>query len=250
MFSSEFVWCDLSTFDLANASAFYENVFGWTKHASDNRSVDDYTFFFSGSQASAGIFTMPQFLQEIGMPSFWMSYVQVEALADSLDLALKLGAKCEIEPTAFDSNSHYALIRDPSGAGFTLYEGPTLKGRDSLGSHGRMSWNELHVPSLEQVEAFYRSVFGWKIARDPASNIRYTVESPTGNLIASILELDPSTKGRKNYWAVYFSVNDMDSTLREVTTNGGSVIVQPNPNAGQYAIVMDDQGAAFCVTES
>lgn len=248
MFSSEFIWCDLSTFDIARAKVFYKNVFGWTENSSSSFVDSDYTFHFSGAEEAAGIFTMPQILQNIGMPSFWMSYVQVAALSDSLDYAIKLGAKCEIEPTSFDSNSRYALIRDPSGAGFTLYEGPHLQGR-SL-NHGRMSWNELHVPKLEQIEEFYCGLLGWNIVRDPQSSDRHTVKSPNGVPIASILEIDESIKGPKNYWAIYFSVHNIDVAINRIIACGGDIVVSPNESDGDFALVVDDQGAAFCVAES
>jgi predicted enzyme related to lactoylglutathione lyase len=193
---------------------------------------------------------MPKFLQDIDMPSFWMSYVHVADVGESLDLAVSLGAKCEIEPTPFDADSRFALIRDPAGAGFTLYEGPVLGGRDARGGHGRMSWNELHGPSLDLVGDFYRGLFGWDIARDPASKSRYSVQSSSGQPIASILELDETIKGPKNYWAVYFSVQKMDVALRAVAENGGSVVVRPSANDGQFALALDDQDAAFCLTAS
>ena len=94
MFVSEFVWCDLSTFDLARAYAFYKNVFGWTTHTLKGSTRDeDYTLFYGGARSSAGVFTMSEFFQDIGMPSFRMSYVRVEDLDASVGRAVHLGAK-------------------------------------------------------------------------------------------------------------------------------------------------------------
>lgn len=256
MFSSEFVWCDLSTFDLTRAKVFYQNVFGWSAYSEGSAANNDYAFLHADSllssrQADAGVFTLPQFLQNIDMPSFWMSYVQVADLLYSVDLAVRLGAKCEVKPTQFDASSRFALIRDPSGAGFTLYEGSSLNGRDDSGSPGRMAWNELHVPNLELVEPFYRGLFGWDIihdnANDTESGARYNIHAVTGKHIASILVLDESIKGPKNYWAVFFNVANMNSTLEAITKNNGSIVMSLNDSNGQSALVLDDQGAAFCL---
>lgn len=250
MLPNEFVWCDLSTFDLPQAGRFYRNLFDWDQMSNGPDPSGDYEFFNVGRKPSAGIFAMPQFLQEIGMPSFWMSYVRVANLDDSLALAIKLGAKCEIKPTPFDASSRYALIRDPAGAGFTLYEGPDLQGRDIFGSHGRMVWNELHVPDLAQIADFYRKLFDWDIKRAPTHDTRYTVHSTSGSPVASIQELDESAKGPKNYWAVFFFVDDLDMIVRNAVATGGSAVYFSDADSGSFALLTDDQGAAFCVTDS
>ena len=250
MFASEFVWCDLSTFDLPKACAFYTTVLNWSVHSpsASQRGVD-YALFYAGPRPSAGVYTMPTSFQEIGMPSFWMSYVRVESLSRSVNLALELGAKCEIKPTQFDADSRFALIRDPAGAGFTLYEGPDLMGRDEMGRHGRMLWNELHVPSLSMVESFYRDLFGWEIVPDRRLSYRYTVQSSSGDSIASVLELDETTKGTKNYWAVLFATHNLSSTLQAIADNGGQVLMQTSAEIGT-SMVTDNQGAMFCVLDA
>ena len=143
----------------------------------------------------------------------------------------------------------FALIRDPSGAGFTLYEGPDLGGRDRRGRPGNMVWNELHVPALGLVERFYRELFGWDIMPDPSLSYRHTVHSASGDSIASILELDEQAKGPKNYWAVVFAVRSLDSALKAVNENGGSVLIQPGAGI-DFAMVSDDQGAVLGLTET
>ena len=245
----QFTWCDLSTFDLEKACSFYGAVFNWSSHSlDDSLREDDYTLFYSGSDSSAGAYTMPEFFQNIRMPSFWMSYVRVEALDSTVKLAVELGAKCEIEPTAFDAQSRFALVRDPAGAGFTLYEGPELGGLDKQGRPGRMICNELHVPSLALVEEFYRKFFGWSIVPDQTLSGRYFALSPTGESIASILQLDEATKGPKNYWAVVFATDDLPATLETIADQGGRVLMQPITEF-RYAMAIDDQGAMFCVSQ-
>ena len=250
MFFNTFIWCDLSTFELAKASDFYHRVFQWSGRRLEASSrEDDYTLFLANSRESAGIYTMPEFFQNIGMPSFWMSYIRVESLAQSVKLAFELGAKCEIEPTPFDASSSFALIRDPSGAGFTLYEGPDLLGRDQEGSPGRMIWNELHIPSLSLVEEFYRNLFGWDIVPDEAYSDRHIIKAASGDAIASILELDEASKGPKNYWAVIFATADVNATLRDVLDAGGSLLMEPSAGF-EFTMATDDQGAMFCMAET
>lgn len=246
--STHFVWCDLSTFNLGQARAFYGGVFGWESAAPDGAGVgQDYTLLRAPSGDAAAVYTMPEFFQSIRMPSFWMSYVRVEGLDGLVARAVELGAKCEIEPTWFDETSRFALIRDPAGAGFTLYEGPDLSGRDPR--PGRMAWNELHVPSLTQIEPFYRGLFGWETAPDTDYPNRRWLLSPEGEALASLAEFTEAEKGPKNYWAVQFAAEDIEATLEAIVAHGGMILSHPAEDLG-YAMALDDQGAMFCVTRS
>ena len=245
---NHFTWCDLSTLDLAKATQFYSDAFGWAVASSGARG-DDSTIFSAGSREAGAIYTMPEFFQKIRMPSFWMSYVRVDSVSDSAVRAVALGAKCEIEPTPFDESSQFALIRDPSGAGFTLYEGPELGGRDRKHRPGRMIANELHVPDRALVEEFYRSLFGWDAVADRSYPGRYEFRAASGERIAALIEFDEAIKGPKNYWAVVFAVKNLKQTLQVTRDRGGQVLMPFDRDLG-YAMLTDDQGAMFCVTES
>ena len=242
----EFNWCDLSTFDIEAACKFYGAVAGWSHHESDAKGGNgDYRVFYSADRSAAGVYTMPEFFQSIQMPSFWMSYVRVNSIASVYERAGQLGAKCEIPPTAFDEQSSFALVRDPSGAGFTLYEGPELMEMDNR-SAPRI---ELHVDSVDAIKAFYEELFGWSIVSDRRLDGRYGISSASNSSIASILELDSAVKGPKNYWSVVFHVKRVADVERSVPAHGGRVLMEYDASIG-YAMLEDDQGAMFCVSES
>ncbi|MEM1303791.1 MAG: VOC family protein [Planctomycetota bacterium] len=245
---ARFVWCDLSTFDLNRACDFYGRVLGWSASRTGLMGVgNDYTLCHAGGAAAAAIYTMPPFFRSIGMPSFWMSYVRVASLDASYDRAAELGAKCEIEPTPFDENSRFALVRDPSGAGFTLYEGPDPWGRDDDARSGSMAWNELHVTSPEAAAEFYGKLFGWRATPDPSFGGRHNLLLPTGEVVGSILQIDDTVKGPKNYWAVVFATGDLNAALHAVTSYGGTLVASTDDRL-DYTLASDDQGAVFCLT--
>jgi len=74
--NGRFAWVDLSTFDVSAARTFYSAVFEWTFRGSES----DYGICVAGHTAAAGLYEMPDRFQAINMPSFWMSYVQVDDL--------------------------------------------------------------------------------------------------------------------------------------------------------------------------
>lgn len=159
MTANHFIWTDLSTFDVATAQADYAALFGWRYDQTFDQSISDsYHMAMQGDAPAAGLFQMPEFFQKIKMPSFWMSYVHVENLEDTLAQARQFdGAIVEIEPTAFDGESRIALLRDPAGAGFTLYEGPEMGGAADVCDR---IW---HGGDVTQVRAFYETLFGWVV---------------------------------------------------------------------------------------
>lgn len=117
-----FVWTDLSTYDLGQARRDYARLFGWTYSRGWS-----YDLALLGSDQVAGLYPTPQKMRAIQMPSFWMSYFQVEHLEPYVEAADAFeGAKIEVRPEAFSGSGRVALIRDPAGAGFTLYEGEPL----------------------------------------------------------------------------------------------------------------------------
>jgi len=238
--TSTFVWADLSTFDFEEAKSFYTKCFGWKFQGIG----ENYQICQAAGESAAGIYPMPEKFQNIGMPSFWMSYIHVSDIKQIVHSAEKYGAKVEIQPQKGLGGGLIALIRDPAGAGFTCYQGENPGGKHGAGAHGRMVWNELHVSNLAKVEAFYTNVFGWSIS--PSSeNKLYDVHNSAGELIAGIRVYENEIKGDKEYWGVYFSVTDLKATIDVIEKTGGNVVVEETIEDGSSVLAYDSQGAAF-----
>ncbi|WP_026970900.1 VOC family protein [Aliagarivorans marinus] len=244
--TSRFVWADLSTFDLASAEQFYRDCLGW----SFSNDGQGYHIGSAGSTASAGVYVMPEQFQKIKMPSFWMSYIQVDDINATVSKAQQCGAKIELTPQPGPDGGLIALIRDPSGAGFTCYQGELGEGQGASAQHGLRLWHELHVSSLDKVKTFYKSVFNWHIApaKEPE---RYLISaSPhSAQPIAAIQVSSNAVKGDKEYWGVYFAVDDLSRAGEVITKAGGELIEQAPVNDLPTALAFDPQGAAFYIQQ-
>lgn len=241
-----FIWSDLSTFDIESTKVFYKHCFSWNYHELDN----SYIVCEVDNNPSSGIYTMPDKFQSIGMPSFWMSYIKVQDIQQTVNDAKEFGAIVEIQPQAAPGGGLIALIRDPAGAGFTCYEGEGLDDNRKSGSFGCTVWNELHVSDISKIESFYTHVFGWSIK--PSSDIdRYLIYSSVNDTeaIAGIQVTSNSVKGDKEYWGVYFCVNSLATMSKNIKQNGGKIVAE-QPLGNQPAVLAyDPQGAAFYITE-
>ncbi|MEM8858148.1 MAG: VOC family protein [Chloroflexota bacterium] len=247
MTKGNFVWADLSTFNLNDAYSFYSAVFDWKSTGLD---PTGYNICLANNQEAAGLYVMPDFFQQINMPSFWMSYIQVDDIKQTVEVAAQMGGKVEVGPEPFgeQAEGQIALIRDPLGAGFTVYEGEFLKGRDPVGSHGRMVWNELIISDIQKIQPFYQALFGWRVEQVDGGQ-RYNVYSETNKLIANIEEISNDIKGDLEFWGVYFAVADLDQAMRIVKRHGGAITFDNQTADSRQVMCTDPQGAAFLLTQ-
>ncbi|MEM7535554.1 MAG: VOC family protein [Chloroflexota bacterium] len=253
MNNSDFVWTDLSTFDLDAAKQFYTKVFGWIYEGYEDEG--GYEIGHIGVNPSVGIYAMPEKFQQMNLPSFWMSYISVRDIDTVVAQAKAHGGIIEIGPTNFMGEDKIVLIRDPAGAGFTVWDGADLRGKDTKGTHGRMAWNELYVSDALQVIDFYQTILGWSFTLAAGSDTtlgrrRYDIQNEKGNTIAALQEVPNELKGKAQFWIPYFSVKNVDSTLGIISREGGELIHREDSGEGVLAMAQDPQGAAFALIEN
>ncbi len=243
--NNTFSWADLSTFDIHLAKRFYKQCFGWEYQEIDS----GYLSCQAEGGSAAGLYTMPEKFQKNGMPSFWMPYIQVEDIEELAREAERQGAKVEIKPQPAPGGGMIALIRDPAGAGFTVFEGDDLRGSGAGGDLGCVVWNELHVSDLAKVRSFYANVFGWRIEPTDVDD-RYQIFAPTDSTdpIAGIQVTPNDIKGDKEYWGIYFSVNNLSKSAKSIESNGGRIVAEQPLGNRPALLAYDSQDAAFYIT--
>jgi len=242
---NNFVWSDLSVYDLRVTMDFYSKVFGWSFHKTKDMSMEeDYHVAYIDNTPVSAIFTMPAYLQKLNLPSFWMSYIQVKNIDEVVKKAkAHENVIIEVKPTQFDEKSQIALIRDPSGAGFTIYEGENLNGRFSSG-HGKMIWNVHHVNDINLVKDFYSDVFGWSFESTANSFENYLIKNASNNNVGSLEVISPEVKGDYQYWMPIFEIHNQDSFFDNLIKLEGKVIMSLDDSR---TMCQDPQGGSFIV---
>jgi len=190
-----------------------------------------------------GVYPIPAFFRKIKMPSFWMSYIRVADIDQTVERAQALGGKIELQED--NALGRIALIRDPLGSGFTCIQTKTL-GPTRGSKHGQCCWNELVISDLAKAQAFYSGLFGWTF--EPDSDDRHIIRNAESRAVGSIQVAPNAIKGEKEYWAVSFAVKDLSAAKRAVEQAGGAVVYEYANALGSHLIVHDDQGAAFTLT--
>lgn len=117
----EVSWHELNTTDHENAWGFYETLFGWKKlDAMDMGEMGTYQMYTTGSGEFplGGMFNKPK---EVPGPPFWLYYVRVDDVHNSVDEVKKLGGQVLNGPMEVPGGDHVAQCMDPQGAAFALH---------------------------------------------------------------------------------------------------------------------------------
>lgn len=229
---SNFVWADLSTYHPVESRAFYEKVFGWQFYNDQG-----YSVAMQGTTEIVGLYETPDFFKKIKMPHFWMSYIEVDDALQTAEIARGFDhAKVELTDDFYGGK--IALIRDPQGAGFTVYDGGKLNGRHF--KNGCLIWNELHVSDATNVIPFYESLFGWQINAGSLSG-QYNVFNSKQEHITDIAVIPNEIKGKYEYWVCTFAVEDLAQVKQSIMQLGGGVVL----DEGERILVYDNSGEAF-----
>ncbi|NOD63691.1 MULTISPECIES: VOC family protein [unclassified Ruegeria] len=239
MANGHFLWTDLSTYDMRTARTDYAEFFNWSFGKEEA-----YDFATIGGQEVAAIFPMPDRLAKMNMPSFWMSYIHVDNLDAKVEQArTHEGVIIEVEPQPFSEAARIALVRDPSGAGFTMYEGPDIQ--TGAPGAGKVIGRFHHVPDIALIAPFYADLFGWRFEKSSASPWpRYDIRHPDGTVVAWAEEVPEAIRGKFRYWMPCFGVKSVGDTLRQIEARSGQ---HHNDLPEGRVLVSDRQGAHFMI---
>jgi predicted enzyme related to lactoylglutathione lyase len=245
-----FCWIDLGAHDAAAAKRFYTALFGWT--AADNQygptEGDVYTTYQLGGRAVAASYPMDADQKAMGMPSSWLSYVAVADADAGATRAKELGASIVAEPFDVMDVGRMALVQDPTGALFALWQAGTHPGFGVRGEPGSLGWNELATHGVARARDFYTALFGW---RTDVMNVgmEYTVFLDDQGPLAGAYDLTPEMEGMPPGWLPYFAVEDADASAAKAASLGGTVLKEPAdiPGIGRFSLIRDSQGAMFYV---
>src|SRR5882672_9583198 len=114
-------WADLSTPDAKRAGDFYSALFGWQIAAGEN-DKSGYLHIKNGEHFIGGI--PPAEHRQPGIPPHWLAYFWVDDVDASAAKAKQLGAKLCLEPMTIENVGRMAVIADPQGAAFAIFNSP------------------------------------------------------------------------------------------------------------------------------
>lgn len=262
-------WVDTRQPDPEAALPFYRELFGWQFEDSVPEGSDGRYFIGrirGGDVAAVG--SIPP-----GAPpmAIWNTYVWVESADDTATKVRDAGGRVAVEPFDVMDAGRMAVVTDPEGAAFCLWQAREQKGAGVVNEHGALNFNGLATSDPERAKAFYGAVFGWETLALP-SGVMWTLRgygdhleeaspglrqqmaqmgAPEG-FIDVVAALNPIADDSPTppHWSVTFAVDDADATAARARELGGEVVAGPFDAPWiRMAVIKDPQGATFIASQ-
>jgi len=250
--NGSFCWIELATSDQAAAKNFYGSIFGWTPNDMPMGPNDFYTIFrIDGRDAAAGYTLRPEQVAQ-HVPPHWMLYIQVDSVDASAGKVPGLGGKVIVAPFDVFDAGRMAVIQDPTGAYFSLWQPNRSKGVGIAQVHGTLCWADLSTPDPERAKAFYSGLFGWQLTVGEKDTSGYLHIKNGEDFIGGVPPAKHRQPGVPAHWMAYFQVDDVDVTANKAKEMGAKLCLPPMSmeGVGRLAVIGDAQGAMFAIFKS
>lgn len=244
-----FCWADLGTTDAEGAKRFYSQLFDWGVFETGAGGTSYSMFQVDGRDVGA-VYALSEEQRAQGVPPHWVPYVSVASAEESAARASELGGKLIVGAFDVESHGRMAIIEDPTGAVFAIWQALDHGGAAHINAERGMCWHELVTRDHERAAEFYTGLFGWgRQAMDVGNTVYTTFTNGDGAPAAGLLQMTEEWGQIPPHWMTYFSVADCDASAARAAELGGEISVQPTDIApiGRFSVIRDPQGAAFSI---
>ena len=263
-------WVDASLPDPEKALPFYEGLFGWAFE--DVMPEGSDTPYFIGRIRGADAAAVSS-LPEGGPPMpTWNTYIWVDSADQAAAKARDAGGAILAEPFDVMESGRMAVLADPEGAVFNVWEAKAHKGSGVVNEHGAVNFNGLATRDRDRAEAFYGEVFGWRVLDLPSGamwalpgygdhleestpglrEMMAGMDAPDGfiDVVAALNPIEAGDQDTPPHWSVTFGVDDADATAAKARELGGEVLLGPvDAPWTRMAVIRDPQGATFVASQ-
>jgi uncharacterized protein len=265
-------WVETLQPDPRAAMAFYASLFGWefegpgampdvpAVHDVPDVPGDDSEGYFVarlhgrdvagiGSLAPRGAHRTPT----------WTTYVRVDSANDAAARAVQSGGNVLVEPLDAPPAGTLAILADPSGAPFGVWEPQDRQGAQRVNEASAWSLSSLNTNDPAIAKTFYGALFGWEtepfgdsgmeLLRLPGYEGGQPLQPVPRDTVAVVIPIQPD-RPERNRWDVDFWIDGVDAAAERAAAGGGSVTVAPF-DMGQFrmAVLADPAGAAFSISQ-
>ena len=243
-----FCWCETVTRDPAGSARFYGELLGWQAREESMGPLGAHTLFSRDGRDVAGASAMTAAPPLPGAGAYWLSHILCEDVERLSEAAADLGARVATPPTTIPGVGRLAILWDPRGAPFALWQGAG-DARPWPRLPGYPCWFELNTGTPE-VAAFYCALLGWRLETRRYDR-DYSVFFKGDTAVASVAVLPPGT-AVADHWLPFFAVSGCGAVISRATDLGASVRLPATlvPGLGRYGVIADPFEATFAVKQN
>jgi len=263
-------WVDTGQPDPEAAVAFYRGLFGW--EFEDVMPAGSPGRYFTARLRGGDVAAVGSLPEGVPPVAAWNTYIWVADADAAASRAVEAGARLLMEPFDVMDAGRMAVLADPEGAVFSVWQPRAMKGAQVVNEPGSVNFNGLHTRDVEAAKRFYGSVFGWGTItvgsaelwtlpgygdhleeREPGLRARlaeFGAEPGFEDVVASIDPIGDDEPDVPAHWSVTFSTDDADALAARAAELGGSVLVPPmDVPWARMTRIADPQGASFIATK-
>ncbi|MET7391247.1 VOC family protein [Streptomyces sp. NPDC005529] len=244
-------WIDLMVPDQQAAIDFYSDLFGWQGEVGPVEQ-GGYAVCTLKGKPVAGIMktmnpdgTVPDPLP----PTVWTTYLSTDDIDAALKSVSNAGGTVVAGPMDVMDRGRMAVIVDPTGAVFGLWQPGTFQGAGIVNEHGALVWNELVTADIPAATAFYPAVLPVTTAHSDMPGAEDYIEFQIEDrAVGGIMDLSKLPPNIPPHWQPYIHVDSVDAVQDAAVRAGGSVLTPAfDMMAGRVAVLADPQGGSFSV---
>jgi predicted enzyme related to lactoylglutathione lyase len=264
-------WIDTNQPDPESAVTFYGGVFGWEfQDVMPAGSPSSYFIARIRGGDVAAVSSIPEGAPPMAM---WNTYIWVDSADETTAKVIEAGGTVLTDPFDVGEAGRMAVLADPEGAVFSLWQARGHKGAQIVNEGGALNFNGLNTRDVAAAKAFYGSVFGWttlaigggiemwtlpgygdhlELDRPTLREEMAATGGPAGfeDVVASINPLGADQSDVPAHWSVTFGADDADEIARRAAELGGKVIVPPfDAPWVRSTVIADPQGAMFMASQ-
>jgi uncharacterized protein len=235
-------WVDLGIPDLERAMEFYRALFGWEYDVGPEE-TGRYTMCLLRDRPVAALMANP----DPGATDFWWNvYIATDDCDGTVKRVADAGGTVITAPMDVMDAGRMAILRDPVGAQFGLWQGRTHIGCEIVNEPNSLLRNDLATPTPGPARDFYAAVFDYTLDRNEnLPHLDFTfLRRPDGHEIGGIIGILDAPASR---WTTMFEVADADAVVERAVTAGGTAGTPEDTPYGRMAVITDPFGAEFSV---
>jgi uncharacterized protein len=263
-------WIDTNRPDPMAALPFYGGLFGWEFEDVMPQGSEGHYFIgrIRGGDVAA-IGSTPEGTPPMAM---WNTYIWVANADETADKAREVDGTVVTAPFDVLDSGRMAVLTDPEGAAFCVWQPKYHKGAQVVNEHGSLNFNGLATRDRAAAEAFYGAVFGWRLLNLPSGSMwalpgygdhleeatpglreqMAGMGAPEGfiDVVAALNPIADDDSDTPAHWNVTFAVDDANATAAKASELGGEVVSGPlDAPWSRNVVVKDPQGATFIASQ-
>lgn len=251
-------WVSAVVPDAPASARFYADLFGWdTENLMPDDHPGDYIVCRKDGRDAAAV------VSQHGAPPppqpVWSTHIHVADADATAAKANEVGGGVIGEPFDSPGGGRQAIVADPAGAVFSVWQPGTRQGAQVVNEPGAWAMSLLATPDQDRAKEFYGVLFGWETDTFEVGSASATLwrlpgyvggepQQPVPRDVIAVMMAPPD--GAAPHWAVDFWTDDAEVAARRAAELGGAVLAPPYEIPGfRQAVLADPHGAAFTVSQ-